>query len=240
MRLEKLDILRWIAILFMVIFHVNYSLVNLFNIQLINFSDLFWFILWKTSAIIFIVISWIAFYLAEKKHQNKVILKYIKISLMLWLIAWGISLSTFLFFPEEYIRFWIIHFFSVCFVLILFFRAFKYYNIILAIFIIIFGFYFIPLVENDYSYFLWFKSISFSSSDYYPILPYFWFMLIWYSIATYLSDKGKMGIFKLKSNKNIIHVLFEYMWKKSLIIYLVHQPIIIWIIYTYFKILINI
>jgi uncharacterized membrane protein len=43
MRLEKIDIFRGIAIILMVIFHLNYSLVNIFDNNIINFSKEFWF-----------------------------------------------------------------------------------------------------------------------------------------------------------------------------------------------------
>lgn len=231
MRLQKLDILRWIAILLMVLFHLNYSLVNLFNIDLLNISEYFWFIIWKISVILFIFISWISFFLAEKKYLNKIILKYIKVSFILWVIAWWISLSTLLFFSEQYIRFWIIHFFSVSFLLILFFRKLKYYNLIFWIIIIVYGFYFIPIINSEYYYFLWFTYSWFKSADFYPLLPFFWIMLLWYTFWLFLSDRGLLDIFKTKSTNNIVSNIFEYMWKKSLLIYLLHQPIIILMLY---------
>lgn len=231
MRYEKLDILRWIAIILMVFFHLNYSLVNIFNINILNFSNTYWFIEWKISALLFIFITWISFLLAEKKYEDKIIKEYFKKSFILWIIAWLISLFTFLFFTEQYIRFWIIHFFALSFLLILFFRKLKYYNILLWWLIIIYGLYFIPVIQSKYFYFLWFTYFWFKSADYYPLLPYFWVMLFWYSFALFLSNRNKLKILKLQSKKNIIYSIFEYIWKKSLIIYLIHQPIIILIIY---------
>ena len=231
MRLEKLDILRWLAILLMVIFHINYSLVHLFNKTILNFSDIFWFTIWRSVAVLFIIVSWISFFLAEKKYWKKINLKYFKVSIVLWVIALLISLWTSLFFPEQYIRFWIIHFFSLSFILILLFRKLWYYNLLLAILFIIYGFYYIPVINNEYLYFLGFKYPSFSSADFYPILPYFWFMLFWYVFALFLKDKDKLNIFKISNKKNFINISLEYLWKKSLVIYLIHQPIIIWIIY---------
>lgn len=130
MRLEKLDILRGIAILLMVVFHLNFSLVNIFNVEILNISESLWFYIWKISALLFIFVSWISFFLAEQKYKNKIILKYLKVSAILWIIALLISLSTYIFFPDLYIRFWIIHFFALSFLLMLFFRKFKYFNLI--------------------------------------------------------------------------------------------------------------
>ena len=130
MRLERLDIIRGIAIFLMVIFHLNYSLVNIFNSQILELPANIWFYIWRISALLFIIIAGISFVLAENKYKIKIIKKYIKVSIFLWIIAFFISLSTLLFFPEQYIRFWIIHFFSLSFLLLLLFRKFKYYNII--------------------------------------------------------------------------------------------------------------
>ena len=83
MRLEKLDVFRAIAIVLMVIFHVNYSLVYIFNIDILNFSKIFWFIEGKISAFLFIFIAGFSFFLAEKKYKNKIIKKYFKVITLL-------------------------------------------------------------------------------------------------------------------------------------------------------------
>lgn len=61
---------RGVAILLMVLFHINYSLVNIFGIEFFNFSELFWYIVGKISAIGFIFIAGISFFLAGEKNME--------------------------------------------------------------------------------------------------------------------------------------------------------------------------
>lgn len=231
-KLAKVDILRWLAILLMIFFHLNYSLLNIFHIQILNFSELFWFVLWKVSALLFIFIAWVSFFLSSKKYWKSIAKKYTKKAVYLWIIAWIISLITYFWFDSKfYIRFWIIHFFALSFLLMIVFRRFRYYNLLFWTIIIVYGVYFIPIIENKNLYFLWFRYYWFKSGDYYPILPYFWVMLLWYVFALFLSDTNKLNLLKLKNNSNILLKILELFWKKSLLIYLIHQPIIVFIIY---------
>ena len=231
MRLERLDILRGIAIVLMVVFHLNYSLVNIFSIEILNFSTDFWDIMGKVAALLFMLIAGFSFFLSEKKNPEKNVRKYIIYSMMLGTIAGWISFFTYKFFPTEYIRFGILHFFSVWFLLLIFLRKFGYYNIALWILIIIYGAYFIPVIESQYWYFLWFQYIGFSSADYYPIIPYVWVLLFWYSLWKILSHYEWNSILKIERRLHKWEIFLSGIWKKSLIIYLIHQPIIIWSLY---------
>ena len=231
MRFNKLDLFRWIAIILMIIFHINYSLVNIFWIHYINKYPNVWFIVWKIAAILFIFIAWISFYLALQKYKEKIYFKYFKVIFLLAIIASLISFFTYILINKQYIKFWIIHFFALSFFLLLFFYRFKYYNILFWLIFIIYWIFFIPIIQNKYFYFLWFIYNWFKSADYYPIFPYFWIMLFWYSFALYLSDNWKLNILQSKNKQNIFDRILEYFWKNSLIIYLIHVPIIILIIY---------
>ncbi len=231
MRLEKLDILRGVAIFLMVLFHLNFSLVYFGEIYILNFSYLFWWLLWKVSALLFIFIAGVSFFLAEQKYKDKVVEKYSKMIIVLIIIAVWISLSTYLLFPEQYIRFWIIHFFALSFFLLLFCRKFRYYNILIWATIVAIWIFFTWEVNNHYFIFLGFTYPWFNSLDVYPIFPYFWVILFWYVTGLFLNDKKQLKILWTKEELSWIFLLFSKMWKKSLLIYLIHPPIITGIIY---------
>ena len=231
MRYEKIDILRWIAIFLMILFHFNYSLLNIFEIDLLNFSNNFWYYLWKISAFLFIFLFWFSFFLAENKYWKNIYKKYLNFSLLLWWISLFISFITFYFLKSQFIAFWILHFFALSSLLILLFKYFKYYNLLIWILIIFYWFFFIPIVDFKYLFFLWYIYPWFHSADFYPVFPYFWIVLIWYFSALLLNNFDKLSILKIESDNNYLNLFFQYLWKKSLIIYLIHQPIIIFLIY---------
>lgn len=231
MRLQRLDMFRGVAILLMVLFHINYSLVNIFGIEFFNFSELFWYIVGKISAIGFIFIAGISLFLAGKKYGISVWKKYFKYGFILAVLASLISWVTYFVFPDQYIRFWILHFFALSFFLLPFFSGLWYWNILLAGGIIIYGIYFLPIVENPYFYWIGFKYPWFTSADYYPLIPYFWVLLWGYSFALILERYQKLGIFQTWWKQHFPGKFLSKTGKYSLLIYILHQPIIIGLIF---------
>ena len=227
MRYEKIDILRGWAIVLMILFHLNYSLVHIFSIEILNFSEIFWYILWRVSVLGFMAIAWISYFLAEKKYGKDTFKKYWKYSCILAFLAASISFTTYFSFPQQYIKFWILHFFAVSFFLLPFFSIFKYTNILIWISIIMYGIFFIPVIENKYFFFLWLRDLWFTSADYYPLIPYFGVLLLAYSAWLLLDKYWKFNIFHKTNKINILESILIYIGKRSLIIYIIHQPIIV-------------
>ncbi len=233
MRYEKIDYIKWFLILVMVLFHFNYILANVFNINtwIGDFSLKIIQIIWAS---LFIWLSGLCFSISEKKHWENIWKIYLKKALFLSILALWISIVTYLFIYQQLIIFWIIHFFALSFFLLTFFRRFKYFNLIIGLFLIILWNVFLNIeASNNYFFWLWLYDEFFFSADYYPILPWFWISLLGYVLWLFLLEKDLLE--KAFSGKIRYFRIFEFLWRYSLLIYMIHAPIIYFILKPFMK-----
>ena len=172
-RLDILDILRGLAVVLMILFHLNYSLVHIFDSEILNFSESFWYVIGKISALSFILLAGFSYFLAEKKYGKSIKQKYLRYGCILGFLALCISLFTYLFFPEQFIAFGILHFFSLSFFLLPYITFLGYWLIILGGVILVYGIFLIPFIISPYFFAFGFQTREFFSADYYPLFPYF-------------------------------------------------------------------
>ena len=224
MRYEKIDYIKGFLIIVMILFHFNYVLQNIFYLGtgispvFLRFVQILW---WG----MFIWLSGLCFAISLKKHWDDISKVYLKKIVILALISIMISLVTYYFINSEFIVFWIIHFFTLWFLFLLFFRKFRYYNFpIWILFIIIWNIIWNMVFWIKFLFWLWLTYDWFYSADYYAILPWFWVMLLWYSLWLLLIEKDLMG--KVFSGKIKYFWSLEFLGRYSLVIYIIHVPII--------------
>lgn len=228
MRYQYLDILRWLAIVLMILFHLNYSLVYIFGNEILNFSEVFWYTLGKISALGFMFISGMSFYLASQKYSREELTeKYLKYALILALCAGSITLVTALFFPEQLILFGILHFFALSFALFPFVTRSKFLITLTIIASISIYLYFPPRIDSWFLFPLGFVPSNFYSTDYYPLIPYFSVILFWYLWGEFLSKNKLLRYLHVARELNFVEKMLSYVGKHSLMVYLVHQPVIL-------------
>lgn len=217
-RIFEIDFLRVIAICLMIIFHLVYDLNEFAGIQ-INYEAPLWYYIGKASAITFIFVAGISSGFSRKPY-----IRGFKV------LAFGmiITIITYFFDKSQYIRFGILHFLGVSMILFSVLNRFKKWQlIILSIICLAMG----TISANSIvSTFLLipfgFMYSGFNSMDYYPIFPYLSVFILGILAFKIYYYKGK-SLFNLNYSTKFI----KFVSSNSLIIYLIHQPVFLLIIY---------
>ena len=233
-RFLEIDALRGIAIIFMILYHIFYDLYYFAGLDIDLWSGPLWFI-GRASAATFIFLVGVSLTisfsraktgLTEKEMFRKYLYRGTRI------FSWGLLITamTYLFLNKGTIYFGILHFIGLSIILAYPFLKLKKQNISLAAVIITIGLYLKDLAFNTALLIpLGIKPVSFYTLDYFPLFPWFGAMLIGIYIGNTFYPKGKRMI-KMPNLKRQLKPL-AYLGKNSLMIYLIHQPIVIAVIY---------
>lgn len=213
-RIWEIDLLRVIAIMLMVSFHTVYDLNEFVGID-VSYQSGFWFWEGKVSALTFIFLAGISSGLS-----NNTVKRGINV------IGAGIviSIATFIFLREEYVRFGILHFLGTSMILFPILKKMNNWLLsVAAVVIAVAGIYVKSITANtSLLLILGVMYKGFRTIDYYPLIPYLSaFILGILAYKIYYYKKQSFFNFEYR-NKNIM-----MMSKNSLAIYLLHQPIII-------------
>ncbi len=218
-RIWEIDLLRAIAITLMVVFHVVFDLNQFMGVE-INYQSEFWFWLGKASALTFIFLAGISSGMSKNTVRR---------GFKVLAFAMVITLVTYILFKEQYVRFGILHFLGTS--MILFPVLKKMSNLLLIIIAAGLALAAIPLENfiSGTSLLLPFGFMyrGFTSLDYYPLIPYlsvFMLGILVYKMYYY----KKQSLFKFSFENEVILMIS----KNSLAIYLIHQPIIVALIFA--------
>ncbi|MCD6227505.1 DUF1624 domain-containing protein [Candidatus Micrarchaeota archaeon] len=234
-RFWEIDFLRGIAIILMIIYHFLFDL-NLFEGWSIDTQNGLFLLLGRTSAALFLVLVGISLTLSwskgEKEKRNNTrhfILRGIK----LFLLGLLITIFTWLLLQKEFIIFGVLHFIGVSIILsIPFLKLSAKTNMAIGLMIIIIGLW-LSKMTFPFNHLLWlgFVPQGFNTLDYFPTFPWFGIVLFGVSIGRW-TYKGYFRKFKfIKKPNNLIINMLCYAGKNSLLIYFIHQPILISITY---------
>lgn len=235
-RFWEIDVLRGIAIIMMIIFHVLFDL-NFFGIYEVEVFSGFWWWFARITAISFLLLVGVSITLSfsrliKVKKSGKFFSKYLKRGLIIFSFGLLITLFTRIFLGKGFVIFGILHLIGISIILVYPFLKFRYFNLFLALLVIFAGIYLQQFTFNfDWLLWLGFVPHSFYSVDYFPVFPWFGVVLmgVFFGNLLYPNYIRKFNI-KDRSNFSFIK-MFSFLGKKSLIIYLVHQPIILLVFY---------
>ncbi len=229
----ELDALRGLAISLMLVFHLAFDL-NYLSIMPLSVYQMPWLLLQRLTITLFLLLVGASLWLKSEKlaAENKnVNVELAKRALFLFAIAALISLATWLYTPQEFIVFGIIHFIALSTILAIPFLRFYKLNLLIGTALIASSF-FISLPQLNTPLFLWlgFTFPGFQSLDYVSLFPWFGLVLLGIFAAKLLYHEMKINFQKPQDK---ISDIFTLMSRNSLSIYLLHQPILLGILKLY-------
>jgi uncharacterized membrane protein len=209
-RLQFLDALRGLAVIWMVIFHFFYDL-RTFNVIDWDFNSGFWYGFPRFIAFTFLFCVGLSLYYGHSGGFKKK--AFIERSAKLFIAALLISIGTYVAFPNGWIYFGTLHCIFLGSILGIWFVNHRILAFVLMIammfsqYVLGYDIQWVSSITNKYS------------MDFIPIYPWFWVILLGIVVAPLLKNLS------ILSNIHCPQFL-RWLGKHSLKIYLFHQPIL--------------
>ena len=227
-RIHLLDFIRGVAIFGMVAYHAAFNLKTFYNLNIPFWDTEIFEVIRTVFALAFIVIAGIS----TKLSRRPILRGFIALDAGL-----VVSIVTFFVNPELIVRFGILHFMGTAMLITALCK--KALNAIppkiaLPLFAALFLItkYFFPIsVNSEYLFPLGLISSNFTSSDYYPLIP--WIFAFFF--GTYLSEpllkhQAPQWVYRFKCP------VVNFLGRHALWVYLIHQPLLygmIWLIFYF-------
>jgi len=233
-RFWEIDMLRGIAIIMVVIYHLAWDLYALAGWD-INLFGGFWHYFQRVTANTFIILVGVSMTVSYRRARQamgpdvKIFPKYLRRGVTL--LAWGMSISlvTWLALGKGYVQFGILHFIGLSIIIAYPLLRFRYLNLALALVV----FFLLPplvnaiAVNNTALVWLGISPPGYYAVDYFPLIPWFSGILLGLFLGNWLySADGRR--FLLPDWSQVPGVGFlQLLGRHTLLIYLIHQPIVI-------------
>lgn len=216
-RVFELDVLRGVAVVLMVVFHFGFDLAEFGYASYRTTVDLEWKVFRSVILSMFLLAVGMSSYLAYVKGINKK--KLFKNLAKLSLVSVVISIGSYLAFPHAWIYFGVIHFIVIAIPLSLIFLHIP--RIALVLGLIILTVYPLGYLHMDSFHELGVEYLHIPrfTVDVVSLSPWFAMVLI----GIFVMHKN---IFNIKLRQNKMMKKMSFLGKHSLLIYLLHQPIL--------------
>jgi uncharacterized membrane protein len=227
-RIPEIDFFRTLALFLMILFHFVYDLFQWTSVP-VNINSPFWIMIGKIAALLFIFLSGLSSGFSSHPIKNGI--RVLSFGLV-------ITAATWLALPNEYVRFGILHFLGTMMIVYPLLKNLP--DVILfplAIGIIGVGYFFsTQVVETIWLIPFGLTYPGFTTMDFYPLFPYSGVTII--GILFYRCCYQKSNFYEKKqpdtfsSTTSFFELpIFQKISRHSLGIYLIHQPILLFIIF---------
>ncbi len=224
-RIWELDVLRGIAILLMVVFHVIFNLEVFFGITKFDHMNGFWYYEGRIAAILFILLVGIATSLIQHRYSHKEALKK-NAYRGLRLIGLGMIITAVSYFldPANTIWFGILHFLGLSILISIPLSKYKKVNFFLAAALMLAYYQTSRIYTTSYLGVIFgILPPTFQTYDHYALIPWLGYVLLGIAIGNWVYPKGLPIV---ERNPNSIEKNLSVAGKYSLWIYFIHQPIL--------------
>jgi len=230
-RLWEIDTLRGIAIIMMVVYHLLWDLASLGGYD-IALRTGFWSYWQIVTASLFTTLVGLSMTLSYHAARPRGVAgsrwpKFVMRGLQIF--SWGVVIGIVTFFfvgPTGYVRFGILHLIGVSTIIGYPLLRFRWLNLFLAILITLAGLIF-PFLRVHAPWFEWIAATPGSGVDYAPLIPWFGRVLFGIFLGNMLYPGGVRRFRLPDLSQNFVVRGLRLMGQNPLLIYLIHQPILI-------------
>jgi len=228
-RFWEIDFARGIAVILMIGFHAAFDITYFKHGTYIDepLSYIAFFIA-SLFIILFGISMTISYARASKRLKGKELcLKYIRRSVKLLGYASIITIITFLAFPQEFIFFGILHFFSTATLLSYLALRIKAKPVVYLLFTLISFLISLPLMNIHAPLFSFAgASANIKTFDYFPLFPWLGVVFFGMFLGTVFYRDGKRQ-FGIKNRDSKVLSAICMAGRHSLLIYFIHQPVLV-------------
>lgn len=234
-RLWEIDTLRGIAVVLMIFFHLTWDLYSIRAIDTNVFSAP-WQLFARSIGATFTFLLGLSLALRRMRAAGTAgdrFLPYLRRGAMIIGLGLVVTLASYFTIPESFIIFGILHMLGCAFILAYpFVRLPPAVTAIAGVLAVVVGNYFSTL-QVPFPWLIWLglAQSGRAMADYYPLLPWFGAALLGVAAGRTLYPNGERGFFLFDFGSNPLVRALRFLGSHSLIIYIIHQPIILGCLY---------
>ncbi len=234
-RYFEIDFWRGLAICMMIVFHFCFDLNFMGFAKIPIFSNPFWLVYREFGVFIFLGISGFCLVL---EHQNGIRWKlFWKRFLKLFIAGGLITLGSYYYDPSKTIWLGILQFYALASLLGLYFLRWEKFNLLLGVLIVALGFIGNANEAKNFMgiYWTWvgFGTMHLSTLEIFPLVPFFGYFLVGIYLGKKLLPTHPDYFFHEIAPESPLNRFFAFFGRYSLLTYLLHQPILIGLLYAW-------